>query len=88
MSCRLSLAIGLHAQGRTDDAVAYTRDVLSHYIDVFGDDHPFTGICRNNLAVYLLDCESAAEASEHAGKAVLQLKETFHRKHRYTLLRE
>ncbi|MEU6906085.1 FxSxx-COOH system tetratricopeptide repeat protein [Streptomyces coeruleorubidus] len=86
MSCRLSLAIGLHAQGRTDDAVAYTRDVLSHYIDVFGDDHPFTGICRNNLALYLLDCESAAEASEHAGKAVLQLKETFHRKHRYTLV--
>ncbi len=86
MSCRLSIAIGLHAQCRTLDAVAYTRDVLGHYIDVFGDDHPFTGICRSNLAQYLLHCGDPQEASEHAGKAVIQLRDTFHRKHRYTLV--
>ncbi|MFH0177206.1 FxSxx-COOH system tetratricopeptide repeat protein [Streptomyces cacaoi] len=86
MSCRVSIAIGLHAQARTADAVAYTRDVLGHYVDVFGDDHPFTGICRSNLAMYLLGCGEAEEAEEHAGKAVLQLKDAFDRKHRYTLV--
>ncbi|WP_460062817.1 FxSxx-COOH system tetratricopeptide repeat protein [Streptomyces sp. YKOK-I1] len=86
MSCRMSLAIGLHAQGRNADAVAYTQDVLDHYAGMYGDDHPFTGICRSNLAMYLLACGAAEEAHEHAGKAVLQLKSTFDRRHRYTLV--
>ncbi|MGW2960516.1 FxSxx-COOH system tetratricopeptide repeat protein [Streptomyces sp. NPDC001220] len=86
MSCRLSLAIGLHAQGRTADAAGYARDVLRHYVEVYGDDHPFTGICRSNLALYLLVCGEAEEAAEHADKAVLQLKDAFHRRHRYTLV--
>ncbi|OXS35119.1 FxSxx-COOH system tetratricopeptide repeat protein [Streptomyces sp. XY006] len=87
MACQLSLAIGLHAEGsRTVDAIGYTRDVLGHYIEVFGDDHPFTSICRSNLAVYLLAGGDAEEANDHAGKAVLRLKAAFHRKHRYTLV--
>ncbi|MFJ6834097.1 FxSxx-COOH system tetratricopeptide repeat protein [Streptomyces sp. NPDC091209] len=86
MACRLSLAIGLHAQDRTADAIAYARDVLGHYVDVYDEDHPFTAICRNNLALYLLVGGEPDEAKEHAVKAVVQLKAAFHRKHRYTLV--
>ncbi|MFJ7241713.1 FxSxx-COOH system tetratricopeptide repeat protein [Streptomyces olivaceus] len=86
MACRLGIAVGLHAQGRTGDAVEYTKDVLGHYTNVFGDDHPFTSMCRNNLALYLLECQEADQADTHARKAVHQLKETFGRGHRYTLV--
>nr|WP_329338966.1 FxSxx-COOH system tetratricopeptide repeat protein [Streptomyces sp. NBC_00663] len=92
MSCHLAVAAGLHAEGltakgRTAEAAEYIREELDRYVRTFGDNHPFTGICRNNLALYLLGREeTAAEAAEHARKAVRQLKETFGRAHRFTLV--
>ncbi|PWI18271.1 hypothetical protein DI272_32100 [Streptomyces sp. Act143] len=91
MSCRVAVAIGLHADGQSGEAADYIREELGRYVEMYGESHPFTGICRSNLALYLLDREGAtqedaAEAAEYAGKAVLQLRETFGRNHRYTLV--
>ncbi|WP_228046683.1 FxSxx-COOH system tetratricopeptide repeat protein [Streptomyces justiciae] len=92
MSCHMAVAIGLHAEGlttkdRTTEAAEYIREELDRYVRAFGDSHPFTGICHNNLALYLLAREETAEeAAEHARKAVHQLKESFGRAHRFTLV--
>lgn len=86
MSCRLALAAGLHADGRSGDAAEYTSEVLERYTAVFGDNHPFTAICRSNLALYLLESGEPEKALAYAGQAVRQLKDTFGRDHRFTLV--
>jgi hypothetical protein len=86
MSCRLALAAGLHAEGRSGDAAEYTREVLDRYVAVFGDDHPFTAVCRSNLALYLLASNEPREAFTYAGQAVRQLKDSLSRDHRFTLV--
>ena len=86
LSCRLALAAGLHADGRSGDAAEYTREVLHRYATVFGDDHPFTAICRSNLALYLLASNEPVQAIGYAGQAVRELKDALGRDHRYTLV--
>ncbi|MHB9857829.1 FxSxx-COOH system tetratricopeptide repeat protein [Streptomyces sp. YIM S03343] len=86
MACDLSIAIGLHASGRSSDAADSMPDLHHRYTGVYGDTHPFTSICLNNMSVYLLAAGDPETALSHARKAVYQLEKTFDAGHRYALV--
>ncbi len=86
MACRLALAAALHADNCSGDAAEYTKAELERHIAVWGEDHPFTAICRSNLALYLLDANEPECAWDIAGKAVRRLRDSLSHDHRYTLV--
>ncbi|MGA5448553.1 FxSxx-COOH system tetratricopeptide repeat protein [Streptomyces umbrinus] len=86
MACDLSVAIGLHASDRFADAADSMPDLYERYEKVFGATHPFTSICLNNMALYLLAAGDPDTALSHARKAVYQLETAFESGHRYALV--
>ncbi|MFS8201670.1 FxSxx-COOH system tetratricopeptide repeat protein [Streptomyces sp. CWNU-52B] len=86
MACDLSVAIGLHASGRFADAADSMPDLCERYEKVFGPTHPFTSICLNNMALYLLAAGDPSTALSHAQKAAYQLGNSFDSGHRYSLV--
>lgn len=69
-ACRLTLAADHHARGNSEVAVRQAREVLDRYeSSAFGPDHPFTALCRMNVAIYLRATDRLAEARELGERA-------------------
>ncbi|MER5506074.1 FxSxx-COOH system tetratricopeptide repeat protein [Streptomyces sp. NPDC002766] len=85
MACEVALAIGMHASGLLYDAVTVTQEVYDRYVEMFGEDHPFTNICLNNMAVYLLASEGPEVALPTVQRALYRLGTVFRPGHRYLL---
>lgn len=64
-ACKLSFALDHHETGDSATAVRLAEDCLHEYIPL-GTDHPFTALCRIDLAIFLRglgDIERAREFS-------------------------
>ncbi|MFG2054627.1 FxSxx-COOH system tetratricopeptide repeat protein [Micromonospora sp. NPDC048930] len=76
--CRMALAADHHVTGTPHEAVRIARDVLDRYRKsaAFGPDHPFTGLCQMNLALFLRGNRQLEEARDQGERAWHGLRAT------------
>ncbi|NUR63207.1 MAG: tetratricopeptide repeat protein, partial [Catenulispora sp.] len=82
--CRSNAAAELSGLGDHTGAVSIAEQVVADIEHIFGTRHPFIGICRNNLAIYLrrANREGASAQALHAQRL---LHDILGRDHPYTL---
>lgn len=68
LACELNLAADLYTADEPDRARETVDRVLEHYVQVAGENHPYTQAARNNLGIYIWACGDAEES-----EAVFQL---------------
>lgn len=73
-SCRLALAADHHAMRDSGVAVDIARRCLERYLVASGTEHPFTGVVRMNLAVYLRGAGLLDEARAEGDHALRILR--------------
>ncbi|NUP52939.1 MAG: tetratricopeptide repeat protein [Catenulispora sp.] len=85
LACLLVGAASLSALGSHDSAVTYAEQALEGVERLFGTNHPFTGVCWNNLAIYLRR-QNRPGAQEQAERAYNLLYDCCGPEHPYTLV--
>lgn len=81
----LSLAADHHSLGNSDVAVVLAQRCLAGYQSASAD-HPFTSICRLNLALYLRAVGQTAAARESSATALGALRARLGNAHPWTLI--
>jgi Mrp family chromosome partitioning ATPase/tetratricopeptide (TPR) repeat protein len=83
-ACKLSYALDQHQIGHTDTAVELAEDCLQGYVRS-SLDHPFTALCRTNLAVFLRAAGDVEQALEYGRQGQDELCDWLGEQHPWAL---
>jgi hypothetical protein len=85
VACRLSVAGHAHRAGHAQEAIQLAGSCLASFTELRGREHPFAGVCHDQLGVFYRAAGDARQAREQARQACAGLADALGDGHPWTL---